>query len=41
MGGGLTALLATACGLIGANIYYAQTLVGPIGGALGMAPDCC
>ncbi len=31
-------LLAAACGLIVANIYYAQPLVGPIAGALGLAP---
>ena len=31
-------LLAAACGLIVANIYYAQPLVGPIAAALGLAP---
>jgi predicted MFS family arabinose efflux permease len=34
----LTPLLATACGLIAANIYYAQPLVGPIADALGLSP---
>lgn len=29
-------LLAAACGLIVANLYYAQTLVGPIGHAMGL-----
>lgn len=32
-------LLATACGLIVANLYYAQPLVGPISAALGMSPQ--
>ncbi|WP_018150866.1 MFS transporter [Leeia oryzae] len=36
---GLTLLLATACGLIVANIYYAQPLVGPIRLALGMSAE--
>lgn len=31
-------LLACASGLIAANIYYAQPLVGPIGAALGLSP---
>ena len=31
-------LLATACGLIAANIYYAQPLVGPISAALHLSP---
>ncbi len=31
-------LLATACGLIAANIYYAQPLVGPISAALQLSP---
>jgi predicted MFS family arabinose efflux permease len=31
-------LVAAACGLIVANIYYAQPLVGPIAAALGLAP---
>ncbi len=31
-------LLATACGLIVANIYYAQPLIGPIAAAIGLAP---
>lgn len=36
---GLTLLLATACGLIAANIYYSQPLVGPIGAALKLSPN--
>jgi len=35
----MTLLLATACGMIVANIYYAQTLVGPISRATGLAPQ--
>jgi predicted MFS family arabinose efflux permease len=35
----MTFLLATACGLIAANLYYAQPLVGPISASLGMAPQ--
>ncbi len=31
-------LLAAACGLVVANIYYAQPLAGPIAAALGLAP---
>jgi predicted MFS family arabinose efflux permease len=31
--------LASACGLIAANLYYAQPLVGPISAALGMSPQ--
>ncbi|MFC3126735.1 MFS transporter [Pseudoroseomonas globiformis] len=34
----LTPLLATACGLIVANIYYAQPLIGPISAELGLSP---
>ncbi|MEK0314751.1 MFS transporter [Cohnella sp. 56] len=34
---GLTILLAVACGLIVANLYYAQTLVGPIGASTGLS----
>jgi predicted MFS family arabinose efflux permease len=34
----ITLLLATACGLIVANIYYAQPLVGPISATLGLSP---
>lgn len=34
----LTLLLATACGAIAANVYYAQPLVEPISRALGMTP---
>ncbi|HEY2494033.1 MAG TPA: MFS transporter [Paenibacillus sp.] len=32
----LMVLLATACGLIVANLYYAQTIVGPIRDAIGL-----
>jgi predicted MFS family arabinose efflux permease len=32
----MTTLLAVACGLIAANLYYAQPLAGPISQALGM-----
>lgn len=35
---GITLLLAAAAGIIVANLYYAQPLVGPIGAALGMPP---
>ena len=35
----MTWLLATACGLIVANLYYAQPLAGPISAALGMSPQ--
>jgi len=35
----LTLLLASACGLIAANIYYAQPLAGPISNTLGMSPQ--
>jgi predicted MFS family arabinose efflux permease len=34
---GLVLLLAVACGIIVANIYYAQPLAGPIGHALGLS----
>lgn len=33
---GMTMLLAAAAGIIVANLYYAQPLVGPIGAALGL-----
>ena len=36
--GGITFLLALSCGLIVANIYYAQPLVGPIAAELGLSP---
>jgi predicted MFS family arabinose efflux permease len=39
MPGGLVMLLATACGLIVANIYYVQPLAGPISQALGLSPQ--
>ena len=34
----LTLLLGTACGLLVANIYYAQPLIGLISASLGMSP---
>ena len=34
----MTFLLAAACGVIAANIYYAQPLVGPISHELGLSP---
>lgn len=36
--GWLILFLATACGLIAANLYYAQPLVGPISAELGLSP---
>jgi predicted MFS family arabinose efflux permease len=36
---GMVWLLAIACGLIVANLYYAQTLVGPISAATGLSPE--
>lgn len=36
---GMVRLLATAAGLIVANLYYAQTLVGPISTATGLSPE--
>lgn len=33
----MTVLLAASCGLVVANIYYAQPLVGPIGAELGLS----
>ena len=35
----LTVVLAAACGLIAANMYYAQPLAGPIAAALGLSPS--
>ena len=35
----ITVLLALSCGLICANIYYAQPLVGPIAAELGLSPQ--
>ncbi|MDQ2823665.1 MAG: MFS transporter [Pseudomonadota bacterium] len=35
----MTLLLATACGMIVANLYYAQTLVAPIARATGLPPE--
>ncbi|MEC1258313.1 MFS transporter [Bacillus subtilis] len=35
----LTLLLATACGIIVANLYYAQPLVGLISKAIGLSPS--
>jgi predicted MFS family arabinose efflux permease len=37
--GWITVLLAVSCGLIVANIYYAQPLVGPISAELGLSPQ--
>ncbi|MFC5451255.1 MFS transporter [Paenibacillus aestuarii] len=37
MPGWLTILLAVSCGIIVANLYYAQTLVGPISEATGLS----
>lgn len=36
---GLTFIMAAACGLIAANLYYAQPLAGPIGVELGLPPQ--
>jgi predicted MFS family arabinose efflux permease len=36
--GWITLLLAASCGLVVANLYYAQPLIGPIGAALGLPP---
>jgi predicted MFS family arabinose efflux permease len=38
MSSAMTVLLAAACGLIAANLYYAQPLVGLISTALGLSP---
>src|SRR5690606_16914886 len=35
----ITPLLAVACGMIVANLYYAQPLVGPIARALQLSPE--
>src|SRR5438105_3638247 len=35
---GMILLLAVACGLGAANLYYAQPLIGPIGDSLGLSP---
>src|SRR5258708_9347351 len=35
----ITVLLAVSCGLIVANIYYAQPLIGPISAELGLSPQ--
>jgi predicted MFS family arabinose efflux permease len=37
--GGTTFLLAVSCGLLVANLYYAQPLVGPISRELGLSPQ--
>jgi predicted MFS family arabinose efflux permease len=34
----ITILLASACGVVVANLYYAQPLIGPIREALGLSP---
>ncbi|MGJ5175548.1 MFS transporter [Bradyrhizobium oligotrophicum] len=39
MSGWITLLLAFSCGLIVANIYYAQPLIGPISSDLGLPPQ--
>ena len=39
LSGWLTLLLATSCGLIAANLYYAQPLIGPIAADLGLSPQ--
>src|ERR1700760_3395772 len=39
LSGWLTLLLAVACGLIVANLYYAQPLVGPIARDLALSPQ--
>jgi len=36
---GMVRLLAVSAGLIVANLYYAQTLVGPISAATGLSPE--
>jgi predicted MFS family arabinose efflux permease len=36
---GITFLLALSCGLIVANLYYAQPLVGPVSRELGLSPQ--
>jgi predicted MFS family arabinose efflux permease len=38
MSAGLTFVMAAACGLIVANLYYAQPLAGPIAAAIGLPP---
>eukprot|EP00913_Durusdinium_trenchii_P027017 g25352.t1 len=35
---GLTIVMAAACGLVVANLYYAQPLAGPIAAAIGLPP---
>jgi predicted MFS family arabinose efflux permease len=39
LSGWLTVLLAMSCGLIAANLYYAQPLIGPISADLGLSPQ--
>jgi predicted MFS family arabinose efflux permease len=34
----MTALFATACGLLAANVYYSQPIAGPIAISLGLSP---
>jgi predicted MFS family arabinose efflux permease len=34
-----TIVLASACGLLAANLYYAQPLAGPISTAIGLSPE--
>ncbi|WP_419730931.1 MFS transporter [Lichenicola sp.] len=38
IGRGLTAVFSIACGMVVANIYYAQALIGPISASLHLAP---
>ena len=35
----MTFIMAAACGLVAANLYYAQPLAGPIGAAIGLPPS--
>src|SRR4051812_50041088 len=35
----LTFVLAAACGMVAANIYYAQPLIAPISAALGLSHE--
>jgi predicted MFS family arabinose efflux permease len=39
LSGWLTLLLAMSCGLIAANLYYAQPLIAPIAADLGLSPQ--
>lgn len=35
----LMVLITTACGVVVANLYYSQPLLGEIGASLGMSPQ--